>query len=322
MQWVNSVVRVISSIELRSPRKTVSQSGTAVARFLTAIGLLIPLASFGSANAALGQDAARGAYMAKAAGCISCHTDFEGGGPSYGGGRALKTPFGTFYSPNITPDQETGIGAWTDAEFLRAVRDGVSPRGKHYFPVFPYTSYTGLTDVDVLDIKAFLFSLEPVQREVSAHDVPFPFKLRFGQFFWKLLFFDRGTVPNDPAQSDEWNRGRYLVRAAAHCGECHTPRNLLGGVRDGMFLAGTVDGPEGARAPNITPDNRTGIGSWSRSEIVNLLQTGFKPDFDNVQGSMEEAIQHGLKDLTLADLEAIALYLKSIPAVENDVPAR
>jgi mono/diheme cytochrome c family protein len=316
------VVRAISSTEPRSPRKTVSLPGIAAARSLGAIALLIALASYGSANTASGQDVSRGAYVAKAAGCISCHTDFERGGPSYGGGRALKTPFGTFYSPNITPDRETGIGAWTDADFLRAVRDGVSPSGEHYFPVFPYTSYTGLTDADVLDIKAFLFSLEPVQREVLAHDVPFPFKLRFGQFFWKLFFFDRGPAPNVAAQSEDWNRGRYLVRAAAHCGECHTPRNFLGGVREGMFLAGTLNGPEGARAPNITPDAQTGIGTWSQSDIVNLLQTGFKPDFDNVQGSMEEVIQHGLKDLSRADLDAIALYLKSIPAVENDVPAR
>ena len=314
------MVRAISSTERTSPRVTISLSGSAGARSLTALAFLIGQAIYGSPATA--QDISRGAYVAKMAGCISCHTDFEGEGPSYAGGRALKTPFGTFYSPNITPDLETGIGSWTDANFSRALREGVSPSGQHYFPVFPYTAYTGLSDADVLDLKAFLFSLEPVRREALPHDIPFPFNLRFAQFFWKLLFFDRWPEPKDPAESSEWNRGRYLVGAATHCGECHTPRNFLGGVRGGMFLAGTLDGPEGARAPNITPDPRTGIGNWSQSDIVNLLQTGFKPDFDNVQGSMEEAIQHGLKDLSRADLVAITIYLKSIPAVVNDVPDR
>ena len=290
------------------------------ARFLGAIACLIGLGVFASTGPVVAQDAARGAYVAKAAGCVSCHTDFKAGRPAYAGGRAIKTPFGTFYSPNITPHIETGIGAWSDADFVRALRDGVSPSGQHYFPVFPYPAYTRLTDTDILDLKAFLFSLEPVDFRAPKHDVRFPFRVRFGQFFWKQLYFDRGPEQPDPSQSDAWSRGRYLVRAAAHCGECHTPRTALGGLREDMFLAGTPDGPEGERSPNITPDGATGIGTWSQSDIVNLLQTGFKPDFDNVQGSMEEAIEHGLKDLTVADLEAIATYLKSIPAIENRVP--
>jgi len=266
------------------------------------------------------QDAERGAYVAKAAGCVSCHTDYKNQGPEYAGGRGLATPFGTFYSPNITPDVETGIGAWSDADFVRALREGVSPEGAHYFPVFPYPSYTRMTEQDMLDLKAFLFSLEPVRRAAPAHDVPFPLDVRFAQFFWKLLFFEEGPVAGDPAQSEAWNRGRYLVDAAAHCGECHTPRNALGGARESLYLAGTPDGPEGERTPNITPDPGTGIGGWTKGDIVNLLKTGFKPDFDNVQGSMEEAIEHGLKDLTDADLEAIAEYLKGIPPIVNAVP--
>jgi len=265
---------------------------------------------------------ARGAYVAKAAGCVSCHTDFEAGRAPYAGGRAIKTPFGTFYSPNITPDEETGIGAWSDEDFVRAMRDGVSPSGQHYFPVFPYPAYTRLTEIDILDLKAFLFSVEPVAFRVPDHEVRFPFNLRFGQFFWKQLYFERGPETDDPDRSATWNRGRYLVRAAAHCGECHTPRSVLGGLNEDLYLAGTPDGPEGERAPNITPDVATGIGSWTRSDIVNLLQTGFKPDFDNVQGTMDEAIQHGLKDLTPDDLEAIAVYLKAIPAISNRVPSR
>ena len=288
-------------------------------RLLLSVGAILCAAAGGQASA---QDAVRGAYVAKAAGCISCHTHYKADGPAYGGGRPLGTPFGTFYSPNITPDIETGIGAWSDTDFIRALRDGISPSGKHYFPTFPYTSYTRLTDSDMLDLKAYLFSLEPVRQTVPAHDVPFPFNVRIGQFFWKQLFFDRGPEPADPAQTVEWNRGRYLVRAAAHCGECHTPRNLLGGLRDSMELAGTPDGPEGARAPNITPDPATGIGTWSTGDIVNLLKTAFKPDFDNVQGTMEEAIEHGLKHLTDDDLNAIAIYLRSVPAIVNGVPRR
>lgn len=285
-----------------------------------ALFFLTAIAFAGLSELAVAQSASRGEYLAKASGCISCHTNYEAEGAAYAGGRPLGTPFGTFFSPNITPDIETGIGSWSDAEFIRAFRDGVNPSDQHYFPVFPYTSYTRLTDPDLLDLKAYLFGLEPVRQANRRHDVSFPFNARFGQFFWKLLFFERGPVLDSPTQSETWNRGRYLVDAAAHCGECHTPRNLMGGMRESLYLAGTPDGPEGERVPNITPDRATGIGSWSRSDIVNLLQTGFKPDFDNVQGSMEEVIEHGLKDLTAEDLNAIAEYLKSIPAIANTVP--
>jgi mono/diheme cytochrome c family protein len=294
-------------------------SGVAVPRPLFSLFLAILLVLAGRAVA---QDAERGAYVAKAAGCISCHTDYKNAGPEYAGGRGLPTPFGVFYSPNITPDSETGIGAWSDADFVRALRDGVGPDGRHYFPVFPYPSYTRLTEQDMLDLKAFLFSLPAVRRNVPEHDVPFPLDVRLAQYFWKLLFFTRGPEEADPSQSDEWNRGRYLVRAAAHCGECHTPRNALGAARESAYMAGTPDGPEGERVPNITPDPATGIGGWTKGDIANLLKTGFKPDFDNVQGSMEEAIQHGLKDLTAADLDAIATYLKSLPPIANAVPKR
>lgn len=311
---------VSSTAVLSAARSLIGILGAAATRPLF---LLLAIVSFAFGVTEAGsQDADRGAYVAKAAGCISCHTDFKGEGSPYAGGRPLKTPFGVFYSPNITPDPGTGIGAWSDADFVRALRDGVSPQGKHYFPVFPYTSYTRLTGRDILDLKAFLFSLEPVRLDVPAHDVPFPFNVRFAQFFWKQLFFTSGTEALDPAQTDEWNRGRYLVRAAAHCGECHTPRNFVGGSRESMFLAGTTDGPEGERAPNITPDGGTGVGTWSTDDLVNLMKTAFKPDFDNVQGSMAEAIEHGLKDLTDADHKAIAVYLKAIPAIVNNVPRR
>jgi len=178
-----------------------------------------------AAAAAANEDAVtRGEYLVRAGGCFSCHT--AAGGKKLAGGRAFSTPFGTFYSPNITPDPETGIGRWTDAQFLRALREGVRPDGANYFPVFPYPSFTGITDSDALAIKAYLFSLPPVHRENLTHDVRFPFSWRFLQTGWKLLFFTPGPFQPAPDRSVSYNRGAYRVTALAHCGECHTPRNF------------------------------------------------------------------------------------------------
>jgi len=181
----------------------------------------------------------RGEYLVRAGGCFSCHT--VAGEEKLAGGRALATPFGAFYSPNITPDPETGIGRWTDAQFLRALREGVRPDGANYFPVFPYPSFTGITDGDALAIKAYLFSLPPVHRENRPHDVAFAFSWRFLQTGWKLLFFTPGPFQPAPDQSVTYNRGAYLVTALAHCGECHAPRNFLGAIRSAQRLAGTPD---------------------------------------------------------------------------------
>ena len=261
----------------------------------------------------------RGEYLLRAAGCISCHTDVKNGGPPLAGGRPLKTPFGTFYSPNITPDRETGIGAWSDEDFIRALREGVGPDGSHYFPVFPYPSYARMNRADMLDLKAYLFSREPVSRDVQDHDVPFPFSWRFLQTGWKLLFFSSVEYVSDTGRDAGWNRGAYLVQALAHCGECHTPRNALGAPNADLFLAGTPDGPDGELVPNITPDRETGIGSWSTGDLVQLLKSGLKPDFDDVQGSMYEAIEHGLKFLSEDDLTAIAGYILSLDPISNQV---
>jgi len=258
----------------------------------------------------------RGAYLIRAGGCLACHT--EKGGVPFSGGRGLETPFGTFYSPNITPDRETGIGAWSDDDFARALHEGVRPDGARYFPVFPYTSYTLVTREDALAIKAYLFSLAPVAKPNREHDVPFPFSWRLTQRGWRMLFFSPETFTPDPARDDEWNRGAYLVRGLAHCGECHTPRNILGAVDPDRALAGTADGPEGELAPNITP-HATGIGDWSDDELLELLATGTKPDFDNVQGSMGEAVSDGLSHLTDADRRAIVTYLRTVPPVDNRV---
>jgi mono/diheme cytochrome c family protein len=259
----------------------------------------------------------RGEYLVHAGGCFSCHT--VAGGEKLAGGRALATPFGTFYSPNITPDPETGIGRWTDALFLQALREGVRPDGANYFPVFPYPSFTGITDRDALAIKAYLFSLPPVHRENRPHDVPLPFSWRFLQAGWKLLFFTPGPFPPAPERSIVYNRGAYLVTALAHCGECHTPRNFLGATQSGQRLAGAPDGPDGQLVPNITPDRDTGIGKWEKDDVVELLRTGTTPELSKVKGAMRETVDDGLKYLSDSDLEAIADYLFAQPPIVHNV---
>jgi mono/diheme cytochrome c family protein len=283
------------------------------------IGAALALALLTAASpAAADEDASgRGEYLVRAGGCFSCHT--AAGGQLLAGGRALATPFGTFYSPNITPDPDTGIGRWTDAQFLRALREGVRPDGANYFPVFPYPSFTGITDSDALAIKAYLFSVSPVRQDNRPHDVAFPFSWRALQTGWKLLFFTPGPFQPAPERSAAYNRGAYLATALAHCGECHTPRNILGAMRSSLRFAGTPDGPDGQLVPNITPDPGTGIGKWEKDDVVELLKTGTTPEQSKVKGAMRETIQDGLKYLSDADLEAIADYLFAQPSIVHEV---
>jgi len=286
---------------------------------LPQIGAALLLLALMQAAPALGEEDAveRGEYLVRAGGCFSCHT--AAGGPKLAGGRALTTPFGTFYTPNITPDPDTGIGRWTDAQFLRALRDGIRPDGANYFPVFPYTSFTGIADNDALALKAYLFSLPAVRQQNRPHDVPFPLSWRFLQSGWKLLFFTPGPFRPAPDRNAAYNRGAYLVTALAHCGECHTPRNFLGATRSDLSLAGTADGPDGQVVPNVTPDPGTGIGKWEKDDVVELLRTGKTPEQSRVKGAMREVIQDGLKYLSKSDLEAIADYLLAQPAIVHDV---
>jgi mono/diheme cytochrome c family protein len=258
----------------------------------------------------------RGAYIFTAADCGACHTDVKGKGPPLAGGRPLATPFGTFYSPNITPDPETGIGRWTDADFIRALREGVSPAGDHYFPVFPYPSFTRMTDQDMLDLKAYIFSLPPVAQANREHEIGFPYGWRPSVWFWKQLNVTSGALTPDPEQSPEWNRGAYLVQALGHCGECHTPRGWLGGLDRSAAYSGTTDGPDGEKVPNITPDPDTGIGTWSPADVVRVLRTGQLPDGDFVGSVMGEVVESTSK-LTDADRQAIAAYLATLPPVAN-----
>jgi mono/diheme cytochrome c family protein len=260
----------------------------------------------------------RGEYVSRAAGCVSCHTDKKAKGKPYAGGRPLKTPFGIFYSPNITPDRETGIGAWSDDDFLRALNQGIRPDGSHHFPVFPYTSYTLMRDEDVLALKAYLFSLPPVSAKNREHDVSPPFGWRWPMAIWKALFFEKREFLAREDRDAEWNRGAYLVTAQAHCAECHTMRNLAGALDRQFWMAGTNDGPEGDEAPNITPAPTTGLG-WSTEQLVFFLKSGTKPDWEAAAGVMGEAVEDGYKHLTDADIRAIARFINELPTIENHV---
>lgn len=312
----------------RSPRRdgwAVVRSDVAVTRVATVVAtaFAVVLASAWAPTDAPAETAVqRGERVFRATGGCTCHTNFPGEGPdapSLAGGRALETPFGVYYSTNITSDRRTGLGDWSDADFIRAMREGLSPEGEHYFPVFPYTSFTGLSDGDLVDMKAYLDSLPPIRRENRPPDAPFPFSWRATLVGWKWLNFSDARVEPDPERDAVWNRGRYLVEAAAHCGECHTPRTWSGGLDRSLWLAGSREGPEGELAPNLTPDRATGIGSWTIPDLVWYLEMGLKPDGDDTQGLMSEVIEHGYSALPAADLEAIATYLKSIPAIENDL---
>ena len=265
---------------------------------------------------------ARGEAVLAAAGGCTCHTNLPEEGadaPPLAGGRALETPFGVFYSTNITPHRETGIGRFSDDDFVRAMTEGLAPDGSHYFPVFPYPAFAHMTRRDLLDLKAYLFSLPAVRRENRAHAAPPPFRWRFTVAGWKLLNFHPEPFAPDPARPAAWNRGAYLVNGPGHCGECHTPRTLTGGLDRSRFLAGSADGPEGELAPNITPDASTGIGDWSATDLAWYLETGIKPDGDDTQGLMSELIEHGFAKLPASDREAIAAYVLSLPPIENEL---
>ena len=287
-------------------------------RFAAAV-LAALLWAAGGAAEAQEEAVARGEYVLRAAGGCSCHTDRAGGGAFLAGGRALATPFGVFYSPNITPDRETGIGAWSDADFARAMGEGVAPDGSHYFPVFPYTSFTAMSAADVADLKAYLDTVPAVRQANRPHDVAAPFGWRFTMGPWKWLFFEPGAFRPDPERTAGWNRGAYLATALAHCGECHTPRNALGALDRSRWFAGTRDGPEGRSVPNITPHGTTGIGRWRAADVVGLLKHGRRPDFDTIQGVMAEAIEHGYRYLSDGDRAAIADYVMSLPPIDNRI---
>lgn len=284
---------------------------------------LLPVAAFAAAGAAtlelwpigtdpdllgLNGNVERGAYLARMAGCIACHTNAEAGGAPLAGGVALKTDFGTFYSPNLTTDDMHGIGAWTVDEFARAVRQGVSPEGKPYYPAFPYTFYAKLSDQDVADLWA-AFQTVPAVAEPSAEQaIRFPFNFRSGLKLWRALFFDARPFEPVEGRSALWNRGKYIVDGPAHCAACHTPRNLLGARQAELDLHGADGLPGGGESPAITAEKLRERG-WTVTNLSYALRSGIMPDGDVFGGAMGEVVRDGTAFLSNEDLTAIATYL-------------
>jgi mono/diheme cytochrome c family protein len=269
---------------------------------------LWPLETAGGLKAELEGNPDHGAYIARMAGCIGCHSDLENGGPALAGGPPLDTSFGTFRAPNITPDPEHGIGAWSRDAFAVAVRHGLSPGGEPYYPAFPYTFYTRLTDQDVADLFAAIWTVPPVGKPSETHQLVFPFDQRPALKPWRAMFFEPGVFEGDSDRSPLWNRGAYIVEGPAHCGACHTPRNVLGAREAERALHGAEGLPGGDDSPPITEAALRKNG-WSRSDLAFALRTGLKPDGDSFGGSMGEVVRDSTRFLSDQDLQAIATYL-------------
>jgi len=261
---------------------------------------------------------ARGRYLTQAADCEACHTT-EGGKP-FAGSRAFVTGFGTLYSPNITPDRETGIGAWSDADFLKAVHEGVNPEGEHLYPAFPYAAYTYLTDDDVLAIKAYLATVEPVKSVPPKNQMRAPFNQRWLMAVWSKFYNPDQRFEPVADRSPEWNRGAYLVEALGHCGDCHTPRTALQSLDNRRKFSGGM--AEGWRAYNLTSDKESGIGTWSDEDLVQYLSTGHSMNRGTAFGPMAEAVHLSFRNLAPSDIRSIVAYVRSVPAVDTpDLPA-
>jgi mono/diheme cytochrome c family protein len=257
----------------------------------------------------------RGRYLAVASDCASCHT-IPGSDRPFAGGRAIETPFGNIIAPNITPDRETGIGAWSDDEFDAALRKGVGRGGSQLYPAMPYNAYTKMSRDDVLAIRAYLNTVTPASNAVVANMLPFPFNIRAAMRVWNALYFSAEEYKPDPQKSSEWNRGAFLVDGPGHCGACHTPKSLLGGDKASQYLQGSY--LQGWFAPDITNDTRLGLGGWSVDEVVTYLKTGHNR-VTAATGPMAEEISLSSSQMTDGDLKAIATYLKSLPG-RRDTP--
>ncbi len=253
-------------------------------------------------------DAVRGTYLARMSGCIACHTDSKGGGALLAGGAAIETPFGTFYGPNITPDKRTGIGGWSLQDFSNAMTAGLKPDGRPYYPVFPYTSYTLMSDQDLADLWAALQTVPAVEGRSKPNKIHTLFDHRYLLIPWQTLFLEPGPYKQDPDQSDAWNRGAFIVNGPGHCVACHTPRNLLGGLEEGSALEGGSGGPGGEKIPPITGEALREAG-WTAEDIAYALKTGLTPDGDSMGGSMGEVVSGATSQLTDEDRQAIATYL-------------
>ena len=266
-------------------------------------------------------DLANGETMYNIGGCFSCHgTQKQENRALLGGGLALATPFGNFKVPNISSDPTNGIGAWSELDFVNAVKLGVGRGGEHLYPAFPYTSYQRMKLDDVRDLYAFLKSLPAVATPSEPHQLPFPFNIRRGLGLWKLLYVDGKAFVPDTTKPEAYNRGAYLVEGPGHCAECHSSRNLIGGIDPQRRFAGGIDAEGKGWVRNITP-HPDGIPNYSEKDIAYLLETGFKPDFDSVGSSMADVVENTAK-LAAADRAAMAIYLKSLPPRPGKAPPR
>ncbi|MBN9091487.1 MAG: cytochrome c [Reyranella sp.] len=280
----------------------------AVAGFALTVPSRIPARDLGRHKL----DIANGKTMFDIGGCASCHTTLKRDDPTQlGGGLALATPFGTFLAPNISPDPKHGIGAWSEYDFVNALKRGVDEDGDHLYPAFPYTSYQRMQLDDVRDLFAYLKTLPPVATPSEPHQLTFPFNVRRGLGLWQQLYVDGKAFRPDPSKDAVWNRGAYLVEGPGHCAECHSPRNLIGGIDSDRRFAGGLDAEGKSWVPNITP-HADGIPNYSVKDIAYLLETGFTPDFDSVGSSMADVVKNTGK-LSADDRNAIAVYIKSLP---------
>jgi mono/diheme cytochrome c family protein len=249
----------------------------------------------------------RGQYLAAVGDCIACHT--VRGSPQFSGGLEMATPFGSIYTPNITPDPQHGIGTWGADDFWRAMHEGKSKDGSYLYPAFPYTNYTKVTREDSDAIYAYLMTVTPVAEPSRKHELRFPYNQRELLAGWRTLYFTRGVYQNDPSKSDEWNRGAYLVEGLGHCNACHATRNLLGATKDDDYSGGLIP-LQNWYAPSLTSSTEAGLGDWEMMDIVELLRTGISPRGAAV-GPMAAVVQHSLQEMTQADLQAMATYLRA-----------
>ena len=276
--------------------------------------LLSPGGSFGDTKTELER---QGEYVLRVAGCAGCHTSEERGAPRLAGGRKLDTPYGVFFGPNITSHPQRGIGDWRLEDLTRALRHGESAQSRHLYPIFPYTSYAGMRDQDIRALKAYLESVPPSDRPNRPHELPWYLRYRALMYFWKLLFHTPEAFEPSPDQSAAWNRGAYLANVLGHCAECHTRRNLFGALDRSRHLAGNPAGPEGEAVPNITSHREDGIGDWSSGEIREYLRSGLLPDGDVAGGLMAEVIDESTSHLSDDDMDAVVIYLRTVPAIED-----